>query len=142
MRHLISLLCGLMFGEGLILSGMYRPEVVIYGLKLGSSDFNPALIITFIVALSTTFILYQFRRILKKPIASEQYNMPSRTELDWYLIVGSILFGVGWGVTGICPGPNVVGLALFSYSFYWVNFLGIVVGFMCARYFFVKKAKS
>ncbi|HHF0524331.1 TPA: DUF6691 family protein [Legionella anisa] len=57
---------------------------------------------------------------------------------DWQLVLGAAAFGVGWGITGICPGPNIVRLGIFSWPLYWINFAGIIIGFLLARFFILK----
>jgi len=129
MKHLVSLLSGLFFGFGLILTGMYSPDIVIAGLKIGASTFKYNLLITFIIALFVTSIFFQLKRKLTKPLMSNCYELPTNTTINWRLIVGAIFFGIGWGMTGICPGPNIVGLGLFGFDFYWINFIGMIIGF-------------
>ncbi|CAM2863737.1 DUF6691 family protein [Legionella worsleiensis] len=139
MKKLISLLSGLLFGTGLILTGMYSPDTIIAGLKIGANTFRINLYLTFITALLVTFLFFQLRKWLVKPLMNSCYDLPAQDTLDWKLIVGALLFGIGWGLTGICPGPNLVGLGLYSWPFYWINFTGIIVGFLIARYLTRKK---
>lgn len=134
MQGLISLIIGLVFGLGLILTGMYSPDIIIAGLKIGANSFQANLYITFITALSVTFFLFQLRRWLRKPLMHSCYELPTQDKIDWKLIVGATLFGLGWGLTGICPGPNIVGLGIYSWPFYWVNFAGLIIGFLLTRY--------
>ncbi|KTD33436.1 transmembrane protein [Legionella moravica] len=142
MKKLISLLTGLMFGTGLILTGMYSPDIIIAGLKIGAETFRINLYLTFVTALLVTFLLFQLRRWLAKPLMNSCYDLPSQNTIDWKLIVGALLFGIGWGIAGICPGPNLVGLGLFSWPFYWINFAGIISGFLIVRYVTLKKANT
>lgn len=135
MQGFTSLIIGLIFGSGLILTGMYSPDIIISGLKLGANSFKANLYITFITAFLVTFLLFQLRRWLRKPLMCACYELPAQDNIDWQLIVGAILFGLGWGLTGICPGPNVVGLGIYSWPFYWINFTGLITGFLLMRYF-------
>lgn len=135
MKHLVSFLSGLLFGLGLILTGMYSPDVIISGLKIGASTFSWALYITFATAFFTTFIIFQIRRWLSTPLSQDCYKLPTVHEINWQLVLGAFLFGIGWGLSGICPGPNVVGLGIITYPFYWINFAGIIMGFIGARQF-------
>lgn len=138
MKHLISFVCGLIFGLGLILSGMYSPDVIISGLKIGAETFSLDLYVTFISALFTTFLIFQLRHILQKPITNPGYQFPTKTKIDWQLVGGAVLFGIGWGMSGICPGPNVVGLGIFVWPLYWVNFAGIIIGYILAKKFIIR----
>lgn len=93
--------CGLLFGLGLAISGMADPAVVLGFLDLGaiaSGQWNPALAGVMIGAVPVTFLLYR--------LAGTKVPPPTR-QLDRRLIVGSILFGLGWGLAGICPGPGL-----------------------------------
>ncbi|KTD72714.1 DUF6691 family protein [Legionella tucsonensis] len=140
MNSLISLIAGLIFGLGLILTGMYSPDIIIAGLKIGADTFKINLYVTFFMALLVTFLLFQLRKWLTKPLLSNCYELPTKEKIDWQLILGATAFGVGWGITGICPGPNVVGLGIFSWPFYWINFAGIIIGFLLTRFFVLKQA--
>lgn len=133
MTSIISLISGLIFGLGLILTGMYSPDIIISGLKIGAPTFKINLYITFTTALLVTFILFQLRTWLVKPLLKKCYELPTKEKIDWQLIIGAAAFGVGWGITGICPGPNIVGLGIFSWPFYWINFAGIIIGFLLTR---------
>ncbi|MCL9685143.1 DUF6691 family protein [Legionella maioricensis] len=139
MRRLIALIAGLIFGTGLILTEMYSPDIIIAGLKIGADTFRINLYVTFFMALLVTFLLFQLRRWLKKPLLNKSYELPTQEQIDWKLIIGAAIFGVGWGLTGICPGPNIVGLGIYSWPFYWINFAGLIIGFLLMRYFTNKR---
>lgn len=141
MKSIISLVAGLIFGLGLILTGMYSPDIIISGLRIGAETFKINLYVTFLTALLVTFLLFQLRKWLTKPLLNKCYELPTREKIDWQLILGAAAFGVGWGMTGICPGPNMVGLGIFSWPFYWINFAGILVGIFLTR-LLVLKLKS
>lgn len=99
MKTLLALLSGLLFGVGLAISGMADPKVVqgfldVSGIWRG--DWNPALAMVMIGAIPTTFLLYRK--------AGDKVPPPSG-EITRPLMLGSALFGLGWGLVGICPGP-------------------------------------
>ncbi len=142
MKSLISLIAGLMFGLGLILTGMYSPDIIIAGLKIGAETFRSNLYITFFTALVVTFLLFQLRKWLAKPLLNTCYELPIKETIDWQLILGATAFGIGWGITGICPGPNVLGLGIFSWPIYWINFAGMMIGFLLTRYLLLFFSKS
>ncbi|HHF7372569.1 DUF6691 family protein [Legionella bozemanae] len=139
MNSLIALIAGLIFGLGLILTGMYSPDIIIAGLKIGADTFKINLYVTFFMALLVTFLLFQLRKWLTKPLLNSCYELPTKEKIDWQLILGAAAFGVGWGITGICPGPNVVGLGIFSWPLYWINFAGIIIGFLLTRFLILKQ---
>ncbi|WP_412754317.1 DUF6691 family protein [Legionella donaldsonii] len=139
MKSIISLVAGLIFGLGLILTGMYSPDVIISGLRIGAETFKINLYVTFLTALLVTFLLFQLRKWLANPLLNRCYELPTREKIDWQLILGAAAFGVGWGMTGICPGPNMVGLGIFSWPFYWINFAGILIGFFLTRRLVLKR---
>ncbi len=141
MNYFITFCCGIIFGLGLLLTGMYSPDIILSGLKIGAQTFRWDLYVTFATALGVTFLLFQFRRRMSKPLTQDTFQLPTKERIDWQLVVGAILFGIGWGVSGICPGPNVVGLALFHWPFYWINFAGIILGFLLTRFLLKKKGE-
>jgi uncharacterized protein len=109
MLPLASFLCGLIFGVGLLISGMTQPSKVLAFLDvLGSWD--PTLGFVMAGALGVSATGFFALREWTKPLLAAQYLWPTRTEIDQPLIVGSALFGIGWGLVGLCPGPALVNL--------------------------------
>ncbi|KAI8895970.1 hypothetical protein BC833DRAFT_599357 [Globomyces pollinis-pini] len=113
LRPFISLWCGFIFGCGLILAKMTQARVVIGFLSLLKDPllFDPtllSLVLGAVVPLSIIYNLYIAHQ--KKTLLNDQFDVPSRTDIDKDLIIGSIAFGFGWGVCGICPGPLIVNL--------------------------------
>lgn len=104
---LVSLVSGLIFGIGLILSGMSDPSKVLGFLDL-AGHWDPSLILVMTGAISVGLIV--FRRVARRPISflGKPISLPKATAIDWPLVSGSALFGVGWGLAGICPGPAFV----------------------------------
>src|SRR5271154_17552 len=116
MRALASLFCGFVFGWGLLVSGMVRPDKVLGFLDIlaiPSGNWDPSLAIVMGVALAVTGIGYALLRP-RTPVFAAASQWPTRTAIDRPLIVGSVLFGVGWGLVGLCPGPAIVNLATLS----------------------------
>jgi hypothetical protein len=110
----IGLLSGILFAVGLSISGMVNPNVVRGFLNI-FGDWNPAL--AFVMIGAVGFNLFSFRSVLKrKPLCADQHSLPSKTTLDKNLVLGATLFGMGWGLLGICPGPGIVNLATFDSS--------------------------
>lgn len=110
MRMLAAFFCGLVFGCGLLISGMTEPPRVLGFLDvLGGWD--PTLGFVMGGALAVTAAGYAFARRQFAPIFAERFDWPPQTAIDWQLVVGSILFGIGWGLVGLCPGPAIANLA-------------------------------
>jgi uncharacterized membrane protein YedE/YeeE len=109
-RLLISLVAGLIFGIGLALSGMSNPLKVLGFLDL-AGDWDPSLLFVLGGAVGVTVIA--FRLILRRtaPVLEENFHLPSTTAIDRPLLIGALLFGIGWGIAGYCPGPAIALLA-------------------------------
>jgi uncharacterized membrane protein YedE/YeeE len=113
MHALASLLCGLTFGFGLLLSGMTQPAKVLGFLDvLGRWD--PTLAFVMAGALAVSGAGYALARRSNRPVFASQHLWPTRTDIDRPLVMGSILFGIGWGLVGLCPGPALANLASLS----------------------------
>lgn len=131
MKQLLVLTAGILFGLGLSLSQMINPTVVIGFLDITGS-WNPALMFVMVGALLVTTI--GFRLVLKrgKPIFDSQFHLPVKKHIDKPLVIGAVIFGVGWGLAGYCPGPAVAGLALGQLeTLYFV--IAMIVGIKCAQ---------
>jgi len=109
-KVLIALCSGIIFGLGLSLSQMVNPEKVLNFLDI-SGQWDPSLAFVMLGALLVAFI--SFRLILKKPapIFEQDFHLSKRTEIDKPLLSGAAIFGIGWGMSGYCPGPAVASLA-------------------------------
>jgi uncharacterized protein len=113
MQALASFLCGLIFGFGLLISGMTDPAKVLGFLDV-FGRWDPTLAFVMAGALAVTSVGYAFARRQGRPAIAPQQLWPNRTEIDRPLIVGSVLFGIGWGLAGLCPGPALENLASLS----------------------------
>lgn len=111
MRNLIAFLAGLAFGLGLLVSGMSSPAKVLAFLDIAGA-WDPSLAFVMGGAVLTAAPLFYLARRRRKPIAGETFDNPDRQLIDRRLIGGAVLFGLGWGLAGICPGPAVVDLIL------------------------------
>ncbi len=111
MIALASLLAGLVFGLGLIVSGIANPAKVLGFLDLaGAWDPSLAFVMAGAIAVAMVGFLAARRRTLS--ILGVQMRVPSARRIDRRLVLGSLLFGVGWGVAGFCPGPGLVALGM------------------------------
>ncbi len=108
-----SFACGLLFGAGLLISGMTDPQKVLGFLDLfGAWDATLAFVMAGAVVVSSAGFLLARRR--GQPVLAPQLQWPTRKDIDAPLVVGAALFGVGWGLVGLCPGPALVNLAGLS----------------------------
>jgi uncharacterized membrane protein YedE/YeeE len=105
------LLSGGLFGAGLAIGGMTDPVRVRGFLDLFGS-WDPTLAFVMGGAVIVMAIAWRFQARMARPLFGERFALPDRSDLDVKLIAGSALFGVGWGVAGLCPGPAVASLAL------------------------------
>ena len=113
MAVLAILLCGFVFGWGLLISGMTQPTKVLGFLDiLGSWD--PSLAVVMAAALVVSGTGFACVRRLGRPYLAAQTYWSSNTTIDRPLIVGAAMFGIGWGLAGLCPGPALVNLATLS----------------------------
>jgi uncharacterized membrane protein YedE/YeeE len=112
-QNLIALLCGIIFGMGLSLSQMISPNKVLNFLDI-TGNWDPSLIFVMIGALAVAFV--SFKWILKRPapILAENFQLSRKLSVDKSLLLGAAIFGIGWGMSGYCPGPAVTGLGLLS----------------------------
>lgn len=125
---------GLLFGIGLIASEMVNPAKVIGFLDLFGGAWDPSLAFVMGGALVTTFIGYRFVLKRERPIVAEEFDLPTKTALDQRLIVGSGLFGIGWGMAGYCPGPAIVALP-FMYTETFIFIAAMAVGMIIFNLF-------
>jgi len=114
-RLLPPLVSGTLFGAGLTLSGMTDPGRVRGFLDI-FGNWDPTLAFVMGGAVLVMAIAWRIRGRMLRPVFGEKFSLPDRNDLDGRLIAGSVLFGIGWGVGGLCPGPAVASLALSPVS--------------------------
>lgn len=115
MQLLIAVVAGAIFGAGLTVSGMSNPKKVLDFLDIGamaSGGWDPTLLLVFVGALPVMFAATQAQGA--KPWLADEFQIPAAGAVDRPLVLGSALFGLGWGLVGLCPGPAVVALGLAS----------------------------
>jgi uncharacterized protein len=136
-QNLISLLCGIIFGIGLSLSHMINPNKVLNFLDI-TGNWNPSLMFVMMGALAVAFI--SFKWILKRqaPILGESFHISRKSSIDKSLILGAAIFGIGWGISGYCPGPAVAGLGLLSFESV-IMVVAIYAGFFACNRLFEQK---
>lgn len=111
-RLVVALLAGALFGFGLSLSGMVDPARVIGFLDIASGHWDPSLMFVLGGALAVAVPGVMLQRRLARPVLDERFHLPERGAIDRRLLIGSGLFGIGWGLAGFCPGPAVSALSL------------------------------
>ena len=113
MPILAALVCGLVFGAGLLISGMVQPTKV-----LGFLDFfgawDPSLAVVMIAALAVSMPGFMLASRRARPLLAPRSFWPDKTAIDPPLLAGAALFGIGWGLVGLCPGPALESLATLS----------------------------
>jgi uncharacterized membrane protein YedE/YeeE len=117
MPILAAFLCGLMFGTGLVVSGMTDTAKVLGFLDvlaIPKGGWDPTLAIVMAAALIVSIPGFALARQRGRPVLADIAAWPTRTDIDRPLIVGAVLFGAGWGLVGLCPGPAITNLATLS----------------------------
>ena len=110
-RLLPPLVPGTLFGAGLTLSGMTDPARV-RGFLGRFGNWDPTLAFVMGGAVLVMAVAWRIRARMTKPLFDEKFSLPGRGDFDPSLLVGSALFGIGWGIAGLCPGPAIASLAL------------------------------
>ena len=105
-RAVVAFAVGLLFGVGLIVGGMTQPTKVIGFLNI-TGDWDPSLAFVMGGAIAVFLPLFRVIRRRSAPLCNTSFGIPSRTDVDAPLLVGSALFGIGWGLGGLCPGPAI-----------------------------------
>jgi uncharacterized membrane protein YedE/YeeE len=106
-----SLLAGLLFGLGLILSGMADPAKVLGFLDLAGA-WDPSLALVMAGAVAVGLVAFTLAKGRTRSLLGLNMQLPSTTTVDRRLVLGSLMFGIGWGVAGFCPGPALVALGM------------------------------
>ena len=139
-KILIALISGIIFGLGLSLSQMMNPEKVISFLDI-SGDWDPSLAFVMMGALAVTFISFRWVLNRSEPLLEDGFHLSKRTEIDKALLGGAAIFGIGWGMSGYCPGPAVASLGLGSIEAV-IMVLSIYLGFFCQKWFSYRNIDS
>jgi hypothetical protein len=133
MSKIISLVSGIIFGIGLVISEMINPEKVLGFLDL-FGNWDPSLAFVMIGALIVSSPMFHLIKRKEKPLFAENFNYSNNKEINNKLIIGSVLFGAGWGLGGLCPGPAISSIALLN-----INSISFVVamffGFYLVKFF-------
>lgn len=107
MKNIISLQVGFIFALGLGISGMTQVQVVRGFLDI-TGEWNASLLGVMVGAIGVHGLLFLLIKKRTSPVLESKFHLPTKKDLDWRLLSGAALFGIGWGWTGICPGPGIV----------------------------------
>ncbi len=132
-RNLASWFAGLVFGFGLALSGMTHPEKVLGFLDVAGT-WDASLLFVLGGAVGVTLLTFRLVLRQKKPLLAERFFVTKETHIDRPLIVGAILFGIGWGVSGYCPGPAIALIASPNWEL-WAFLPAAILGAAAKKYF-------
>jgi uncharacterized protein len=113
MRIVAPFLCGLIFGAGLLISGMVQPAKVLAFLDIFGA-WDPSLAVVMAAALAVSVPGFRLAARGAQPWLAERFVWPGISGIDAPLLAGAALFGIGWGLVGLCPGPAVESLATLS----------------------------
>lgn len=125
-RVLVSLLCGLIFGVGPIIAQMTNPAKIIGFLDI-SGQWDPSLALVMAAAVAVFSIAYRLALRRHAPVFEERFILPEKTRLDKPLIIGSLIFGAGWGLAGFCPGPAIASIG-FGDPRVWAFVVAMLAG--------------
>lgn len=128
MNIFISFLSGLIFSIGLSVSTMINPQKVTGFLDI-FGDWDPSLMFVMAGAVLANIVIYPLILKKGKPMFEKEFFLPTKKDFDSKLVIGSLLFGAGWGMSGICPGPGLVNLPFLNIKI--IAFVGsMVVGML------------
>jgi uncharacterized membrane protein YedE/YeeE len=119
LRNLAALISGVVFGLGLSLAQMTNPDKVLNFLDMGGA-WDPSLLLVLGGAVVLSTIAFHFVLKRKAPLWDDLFHMPLPKVIDRPLIIGSALFGIGWGLSGYCPGPAIASLGFGNPEALWV----------------------
>ena len=131
-EKIFSLLSGIIFGVGLVISGMTNPEKVIGFLSI-THNWDASLIFVMGGAIIVTAPFFYLLRNRNQSSLGFDIKLPKKIDLDKKLIIGSSLFGIGWGLVGLCPGPAVSSIALLE-PITLIFLLAMLVGILTSKY--------
>ena len=124
MKNILAFIFGSLFSLGLMISGMSNPEKVLGFLDI-FGQWDISLMFVMLGAIAVAFIPFQKAIKSPKTIFNEQIQLPMNTQIDQRLIAGAFIFGIGWGIVGICPAPalTLIGLGHFEALYFIVAML-------------------
>lgn len=133
MNLILALIAGIIFGLGLSVSQMINPDKVLGFLDI-AGNWDPSLALVMAGALAIAIPGFRWTRRHDKPVFDSRFHVTDKTALDNPLLIGAAVFGIGWGMTGYCPGPAFASLALGSQEAV-IMVASIYAGFWAAGFF-------
>jgi uncharacterized membrane protein YedE/YeeE len=130
-RVIVAFVCGLVFGAGLIVSQMSNPAKVIGFLDI-TGKWDPSLALVMGGAVAVFGVFYRLALRQGTPLLASRFTVPEKDSLDAPLMVGALIFGVGWGLGGFCPGPAIVSAA-FGDARVWAFVASMIAGMLVYR---------
>lgn len=114
----IAYIAGLLFGLGLLISGLGNPEKVLNFLDF-FGQWDPSLLLVMAAAIGSSSLAFAWAKRRSSSLLKEPMHWPASNAIDRKLLSGAALFGIGWGLTGLCPGPALMNLATLQIEVYW-----------------------
>jgi uncharacterized membrane protein YedE/YeeE len=131
-RHIApGLIVGLLFGAGLALSGMVDPARVLGFLDV-AGNWDSTLAFVLASALAPSWLSYLLKNRMERPLFAEDFSIPQTRVIEGRLLSGAAMFGIGWGLIGLCPGPAVAGLAFGLWQM-WLFVAAMIAGMWLQR---------
>lgn len=130
-QNITALISGVLFGIGLAVAGMTQPQKVISFLDI-AGDWDPTLMFVMIGAIGVHLFAYLAVKKRNTPLFADAFQVPTNQTIDKKLLIGSALFGIGWGIGGYCPGPAIT--SIVSLQLEVMLFVGAMVGGMILHY--------
>jgi uncharacterized membrane protein YedE/YeeE len=132
MKIAFAFALGCVFALGLVISGMSAPQNVLAFLDVTSGHWDPTLMFVMGPAIAVSALVVRVANKRKRPVLAPKFVLPKKNGIDVRLVAGAALFGIGWGISGICPGPGVVGAATLQRPFL-VFFVAVAAGMLVFR---------
>ena len=131
MKNILAFIFGGIFSLGLMISGMSNPEKVLSFLDI-TGQWDASLAFVMVGAIAVAFIPFQIlsKQQAPKTVFKEPIELPKNTQIDTRLVLGSAIFGMGWGLAGICPGPSLTLIGLGHYQalyFIFAMIIGVLI---------------
>lgn len=131
--NFISWVVGFTFALGLVVAGMCRRRNILQFLWIGA-DWNPSLLFVLGCGVMVNLITFQFMiRVKKVPFFGQKLFNPDNKTIDWKLIIGALAFGLGWGIGGLCPGPAMALIPVFTVQIHVVWLGCAIIGMLLAN---------
>ncbi|RLZ07589.1 YeeE/YedE family protein [Acinetobacter sp. 2JN-4] len=139
MKNIFAFFFGGLFALGLMISGMSNPEKVLGFLDI-FGQWDISLMFVMIGAIAVAIIPFQKAIRHPKTLFGEKITLPTNTQIDKKLVIGAILFGIGWGIAGVCPAPAITLIGL-GYSEIWYFIMAMLFG-MFIDYVWVERSEK